>query len=67
MKTQSWRITKMNDENGISSERMNYLKLFKKISDEEFKNSHSKEFPDREMQNRIKKIIQTMVVVVNKK
>lgn len=57
----------MNEENEISSERTNYLKLFKKISDEEFKNSHSKEFPDREMQNRIKKIIQTMVVVVNKK
>lgn len=57
----------MNEENEVSPERMTYLKLFKKISDEEFKNSHSKEFPDREMQNKIKKIIQTMVVVVHKK
>jgi len=57
----------MNEENEVSPERMTYLKLFKKISDEELKNSHSKEFPDREMQNRIKKIIQTMVVVVHKK
>ncbi len=57
----------MNEENEVSPERMTYLKLFKKISDEEFKNSHSKELPDREMQNKIKKIIQTMVVVVHKK
>lgn len=57
----------MNEEKKNSTENVNYLKLFKRISDEEFKNSHSKEFPDREMQNRIKKIIQTMVVVVNKK
>lgn len=57
----------MSEENAVSPERMTYLKLFKKISDEELKNSHSKEFPDREMQIRIKKIIQTMVVVVHKK
>lgn len=57
----------MSEENVVSPERMTYLKLFKKISDEELKNSHSKEFPDREMQNRVKKIIQTMVVVVHKK
>ncbi len=57
----------MNEEKEISAENENYLKLFRRISDEEFKNSHSKEFPDREMQSRIKKIIQTMVVVVNKK
>lgn len=57
----------MNEEKEISAENENYLKLFRRISDEEFKNSHSKEFSDREMQNRIKKIIQTMVVVVNKK
>lgn len=57
----------MSEENVVSPERMTYLKLFKKISDEELKNSHSKEFPDREMQNWVKKIIQTMVVVVHKK
>lgn len=49
------------NQNGVSDERMTYLKLFNAILRWEHENKRTKEKSDKQMQDKIKKQIQTMV------
>ena len=53
----------MNENEKISEERMIYLKLFDKIMRLEHKNTRTKDDSDKVMQEKIKKLIQSMVIV----
>lgn len=53
----------MNNDEKISESRKTELKLFQTIFEWERINNHSKEFTDKEMQDRIKKQIQTLVKI----
>ncbi|MBO4516438.1 hypothetical protein J5751_03245 [bacterium] len=49
------------NENENPDERMIELKLFNQIMKWEHENKHSKEYTDRQMQERIKKLIQNQI------
>ena len=52
----------MSDENvEVSNERLVYLKLFNKIVELEHENKWTKRMSDKQMQDKIKKLIQTLV------
>ncbi len=54
----------MSDENlEVSKERLVYLKLFNKIVELEHENKWTKRLSDKQMQDKIKKLIQTLVSI----
>ncbi len=62
-----WRILDMNtDTNNSSEERIQELKLFNQIMKWEHENKNSKEYTDKQMQERIKKLIQNTIKIEEK-
>ncbi len=51
------------DKNNLLEERKQELKLFNQIMKWEHENKYSKEYTDKQMQERIKKLIQTQIQV----
>lgn len=52
-----------NNSKNTNDDRMIELKLFNQIMKWEHENKHSKEYTDKQMQERIKKLIQTQIQV----
>lgn len=51
------------DTNNLLEDRKQELKLFNQIMKWEHENKYSKEYTDKQMQERIKKLIQTQIQV----
>ena len=58
-----WRKIFMSDQEKTVNERMIELQLFDTIMRWEHDNKYTKEFSDKQMQDRIKKLIQTKIQV----
>lgn len=52
-----------NNSNATNDDRMIELKLFNQIMKWEHENKYSKEYTDKQMQERIKKLIQTQIQI----